>query len=255
MLRSGNPVFRQDMLEQSYDNSYASPGTMTIRGTATKTLILLGLCTGTACFTWSMVWSAVAGEAPISTVMPWLWGGAIGGLILGFVTSFMPRWASVTAPLYAIAEGLFLGGLSALLEVRYPGIALQGVSATFGTLCTLMLAYQSGVIRATDKFKAGVVAATGGICLIYMVGWVLSFFGMSIPYINEPNWFGIGFSVVVVIIAALNLILDFDYIESASAAGAPKSMEWYGAFGLMVTLVWLYIEILRLLAKINSSRD
>lgn len=251
-MRSGNPVFRQDVIDQWREQSYTVPATMTVRGTATKTLILLGLCTGSACFTWSMVWSAVAGEAPISTVMPWLIGGAIGGLIMALATSFVPRWASVTAPLYALAEGLFLGGLSALLETRYPGIALQGVSATFGTLCTLMLAYQSGVIRATEKFKAGVLAATGGICLIYLVGFVLSFFGMSIPYIHEPNWFGIGFSVVVVIIAALNLILDFDFIENASASGAPKSMEWYGAFGLMVTLVWLYIEILRLLSKFNS---
>lgn len=254
-MRSGNPVFSDAMLQDIRETSTPSANVMTVQGTATKTLILLGMCVGTACFTWSMVWNAVTGQAPMSNIYPWIMGGAIGGLVMGLATSFMPRWASVTAPLYALAEGLFLGGISAILEVQYPGIALQGISATFGTLCTLMLAYQTGVIRATERFKAGVVAATGGIMLLYLVGFVLSFFGMSIPYINEPNWFGIGFSLVVVVIAALNLVLDFDFIESSAAMGAPKSMEWYGAFGLMVTLVWLYLEILRLLAKINSSRD
>lgn len=253
-MRSGNPAFNDRVLENFREDVQlsTSSSTMTVQGTAAKTMILLGLCIGTACFTWSMVWSAVNGQAPAGGIYPWVMGGAIAGLVLGLATSFVPRWAPITAPLYALAEGLFLGGLSALFEVRYPGIALQSVAATFGTLFTLMLAYQSGIIRATERFKAGVFAATGGIMLVYLVGFVMSFFGMQIPYIHQPNWIGIGFSVVVVIVAALNLIIDFDFIESSAAAGAPKSMEWYGAFGLMVTLVWLYIEILRLLSKINS---
>lgn len=251
-MRSGNPAFNSAVLDQFATERSTASQTMTIQGTATKTLILLGLCVGSACFTWTMVWNAMEGSAPASGIYPWLMGGAIGGLVMGLATSFVPSWAPVTAPLYALAEGLFLGGLSALLEVKYPGIALQGVSATFGTLFALMMAYQAGLVRATERFKAGILAATGGIAVVYLVGFVLSFFGMSIPYIHTPSPIGIGFSVFVVIIAALNLVIDFDFIESAAAQGAPKSMEWYGAYGLMVTLVWLYIEVLRLLQKINS---
>ncbi len=251
MMRSGNPTFTDAVLDDFRSQGRVTQATMTVQGTATKTLILLGLCVGTACFTWSMVWSAVAANN-MAQVLPWMFGGVIGGLIFGLATAFVPRWAPVTAPLYALAEGLFLGALSAILEMRYPGIALQGVSATFGTLLTLLLAYQSGVIRATEQFKAGIIAATGGIGLVYLISFVLGFFGMSVPFIHEAGLIGIGFSVFVVIIAALNLVLDFDYIESASRSGAPKSMEWYGAYGLMVTLVWLYIEVLRLLSKLKS---
>jgi uncharacterized YccA/Bax inhibitor family protein len=251
-MRSGNPALNDATFGRLSDFADASTGTMTIRGTATKTLVLLGLCVGSACFTWSMVWSAVQGQAAGSTVYPWMIGGLLGGLVFGLATGFVPRWAAVTAPLYALAEGLFLGGLTAVFELRYPGIAIQAVSATFGTLFALLMAYQSGLIKATENFKLGVFAATGGIGVLYLAGFVLSFFGMSIPYINEPNWIGIGFSVFVVIIAALNLVLDFDFIENAANRGSPKYLEWYGAYGLMVTLVWLYIEILRLLSKINS---
>jgi uncharacterized YccA/Bax inhibitor family protein len=250
-MRSGNPTFTNAVLDDFRSHATLSDAGMTVRGTAAKTMILLGLCVGTACFTWSMVWSAV-GAQNLAPVMPWAWGGVIGGLVFGFATAFVPRWAPVTAPLYALAEGLFLGALSAILEMNYPGIALQGTAATFGTLFSLLLAYQTGVIRATEQFKAGVLAATGGICLIYLISMVLRFFGMSIPLIHESGVIGIGFSVFVVIVAALNLVLDFDYIENASRSGAPKSMEWYGAYGLMVTLVWLYIEVLKLLMKLRS---
>ncbi len=252
-MRSGNPAFSESMLDQFRgEMSYSPSNTMTVKGTAVKTMILLGLCIGTACFTWTMVWNAVQGQAPVQNIMPWIMGGAIAGLVFALATTFKPNWAPVTAPLYALAEGLFLGGLSAILEAKYPGIALQAVSATFGTMFMLMLAYSSGLVKATEGFKAGIIAATGGICLIYLVGFALSFFNMQIPFIHGNGLIGIGFSVVVVIIAALNLVLDFDFIEQSSKAGAPKSMEWYGAFGLMVTLVWLYVEILRLLSKFNS---
>lgn len=250
-MHSGNPTFTNAVLDDFRSHATLSDARMTVRGTAAKTMILLGLCVGTACFTWSMVWSAVAAQN-LASVMPWAWGGVIGGLVFGVATAFVPRWAPVTAPLYALAEGLFLGALSAILEMNYPGIALQGTAATFGTLFSLLLAYQTGVIRATEQFKAGVIAATGGICLIYLISMVLRFFGMSIPLIHESGVIGIGFSVFVVIVAALNLVLDFDYIENASRSGAPKSMEWYGAYGLMVTLVWLYIEVLKLLMKLRS---
>ncbi len=248
-MRSGNPALNEKTFESFYNEAGSSANAMTIQGTAWKTLILLGLCTGMACFTWSRVINQDFG-----TAMPLVMGGAIGGLIVGLITSFVPRWSPITAPIYAVMQGLFLGGISAIYELRFPGtgIALQAISATFGTLCALLMAYQSGLIRSTENFKLGVVAATGGICILYLVSFVMSFFGASIPFINEPNWIGIGFSVFVVIVAAMNLVLDFDFIETAANRGAPKYLEWYGAFGLMVTLVWLYLEILRLLSKINS---
>jgi uncharacterized YccA/Bax inhibitor family protein len=178
--------------------------------------------------------------------------GVIGGLIFAFATIFKKTWAPVTAPIYALLEGLVLGSVSAILEVRFPGIAIQAVSLTFGTMVALLLAYRSGLIRVTDKFRLGIVAATGGIALFYVIEMILGFFGVHFTAVNGGGAIGIGFSVFVVIIAALNLVLDFDFIESGARAGAPKYMEWYGAFGLMVTLIWLYFEILRLLSKLRS---
>jgi uncharacterized YccA/Bax inhibitor family protein len=157
----------------------------------------------------------------------------------------------VTAPIYAVLEGLFLGGISAIFEMSYPGIVIQAVALTFGTLFCLLAAYKSRLIKVTENFKLGIVAATGAICLIYLVSIIMGFFGASIPMIHSSGPLGIGFSLFVVTIAALNLVLDFDFIERGSEMGAPKYMEWYGAFGLVVTLVWLYIEILRLLSKLR----
>jgi uncharacterized YccA/Bax inhibitor family protein len=184
--------------------------------------------------------------------MPWLMGGLIGGLIVAMITIFKAEWSPITSPIYAILEGLAIGGISAMAEARFPGIVLQAVGLTFGTLFCLLFAYTSGMIKATENFKLGVVAATGGIFVVYMFTWILGFFGVQIPFIHGSGLVGIGFSLFVVIIAALNLVLDFDFIESGVKNGAPKYMEWYGAFGLMVTLIWLYIEILRLLTKIQS---
>jgi uncharacterized YccA/Bax inhibitor family protein len=187
--------------------------------------------------------------------MPLAYGGAIAGLILAVITSFKPAWAMITGSLYALAEGLFLGAISAIFEARFPGIALSAAGCTVGTLAGLLIAYQSGLIRATENFKLGVFAATAGIAIFYLVSMVLGFFGIHIPYIHQSGPIGIAFSAFVVIIAALNLVLDFDFIERGVAGGAPKHMEWYAAFGLLVTLVWLYIEILRLLSKIMGRRD
>ena len=158
----------------------------------------------------------------------------------------------MTAPVYALLEGLVLGGLSAVLEMRYPGVAIEAVGLTFGTLFVMPLAYRSGMIRVTDKSRLGIVAATGGIAVFYLMEMVLSFFGVHFAAINGSGAIGIGFSLLVVAIAALNLVLDFDFIEKGVQFGAPKYMEWYGAFGIMVTLVWLYLEILRLLSKMRS---
>jgi uncharacterized YccA/Bax inhibitor family protein len=160
----------------------------------------------------------------------------------------------VTAPIYAALEGLALGGISAVFESRYPGIVSQAVFLTFGTLAALLIAYRSGWIKATENFKLGVVAATGGIFFVYLISFVLSFFGVSIPLIHGSGVFGILFSLFVVVIAALNLVLDFDFIEQGAEQGAPKYMEWFAAFGLMVTLIWLYLEVLRLLSKLQQRR-
>ncbi len=221
---------------------------MTLGGTVAKTAILVVITMTTTLATYVFARRGV-------NVMPFALGGAIVGFILALVTAFKPAWAAVTGSLYAAAEGLFLGAISALFEARYPGIALSAAGCTVGTLAGLLIAYQSGLIRATENFRLGVFAATAGIALFYMVGMVLGLFGIHIPYIHESGLIGIGFSVFVVVVAALNLVLDFDFIERGVSAGAPKHMEWYAAFGLLVTLVWLYIEILRLLSKIMGRRN
>lgn len=219
---------------------------MTIRGTATKTMLLLALATISASYTWTHAQSGAG--------MGLMMLGVFGGFIVAMVLCFKQTWAPVLAPVYAVLEGLFLGGISAVFAARYGGIVFQAVAMTFGTLFALLAAYQSGYIRATEKFKLGVIAATGGIAVVYLVSMVLGFFHIQIPGIFGSGAVGIGFSVVVVVIAALNLVLDFDLIERGAQAGAPKYMEWYGAFSLMVTLVWLYLEILRLLAKLKDNR-
>ena len=221
---------------------------MTLSGTVNKTGILLICVVASAAWTWNR---ALNSENP-AMVMPLVALGAIGGLVVALVTVFKKEWAAITSPLYALLEGLVLGGVSATLEVRYPGIPMQAVALTFGTLFALLLAYRSGLIRVTERFRLGVVAATGGIMVFYLVTMVLGFFGIRFTSVYGASPLGIGISVVIVIVAALNLVLDFDFIESGVRAGAPRYMEWYGAFGLMVTLIWLYLEILRLLTKLRS---
>jgi len=170
------------------------------------------------------------------------------------ITIFNKKWSAITAPLYALLEGFFLGGISAIAEYHFPGMVMQAVALTFGVLFAMLFLYRSGIVKVTQKFKAGVMAATGGIALVYFISFIFSLFGGSIPMIHQGGMIGIGFSLFVIIIAALNLVLDFNNIEQGVNARAPKFMEWYGAFGLMVTLIWLYLEILRLLMKL-SSRD
>lgn len=249
-MRSGNPALNDSTFNSFRDGSYESSNAMTISGAATKTMILLGLCFGAAAMTWGMV----AGQN-MQGAVPWMIGGVVAGLIFGLATSFKPTWAPVTAPLYALAEGLFLGGLSAMYEDQFHGIVFQALLATFGTTFSLLIAYQFGIIKATENFKLGVFAATGGIAMMYLAMMLMSMFGMNVS-IMSMGWLGIGISVVVVIVAAMNLVLDFDYIEQAAQNGAPKYCEWYAAYGLMVTLVWLYVEILRLIAMLaGRSRN
>jgi uncharacterized YccA/Bax inhibitor family protein len=245
-LRSGNPALTAD----TFRGARATVGddTMTIGGTVNKTALALLLLVVAATYTWNL---GGAGDPRVATYTTL---GVIGGLIVALVTVFKKEWAPISAPLYAALEGLALGGISVAFERAYPGIVSQAVFLTFGTLAALLLAYRSGLIRATENFKLGVVAATGGIMFVYVIGFVLSFFGVGIPLIHGNGMFGIAFSLVVVGVAALNLVLDFDFIEQGAERGAPKYMEWYGAFGLLVTLVWLYLEILRLLAKLQDRR-
>ncbi len=252
MLRSGNPALSESTFLDASAGTVVSgnAGTMSLNGTVNKTGLLLLLAVLTAAFAWSQTIDAsgnITAAAPV-----YMWGGVIGGLILALVTVFKKQWAPVTAPLYALVEGFFLGSISAVFNARFEGIVFQAVILTFGTLFALLFAYRSGLIKATENFKLGVVAATGGIALVYLATIVLSFFDIRIPMIHESGIVGIGFSLFVVVIAALNLVLDFDFIETGVEQGAPKYMEWYGAFSLMVTLVWLYIEFLRLLSKLQS---
>lgn len=242
-MRSGNPV----LSEKTFRGLPGTEARMTIGGTVNRAAILLALVLITAGWTWNKFMAA--GDP--SAVKTYLLAGAIGGLIFALITVFKKTWAPVTAPVYALLEGFALGAISAFMEVRFPGIVMQAVGLTFGTLAALLAAYRSGLIKATENFKLGVVAATGGIAIVYLIDIVLRFFGKDIPFIHESGMLGIGFSVFVVIIAALNLVLDFDFIEAGVKGGAPKYMEWYGAFGLMVTLIWLYMEILRLLSKMR----
>ncbi len=241
LMRTSNPALN----EKAFKGQVAFGDAMTLQGTVNKTGLLLLCVVATAAWTWGLSHSNTP-EAAI----PWMIGGLLGGFVIALVTIFKKTWSPFTAPLYALLEGLALGGISAVFEKTYPGVAIQAVGLTLGTLFVMLLAYKTGVVKATQGFKVGVIAATGGIAVFYLAEMVLSFFfHVQVPAINGSGPWGIAFSLFVVVIAALNLVLDFDMIETGVRGGAPKYMEWYGAFGMMVTLIWLYLEILRLLGK------
>ena len=234
--RSGNPAFTKN-----FDSTGAIPQSerMTLDGAVNKTAILLALCFGVAFIGWNF---------PALTLP-----GFIICTILAFVTIFRnPSKAGATAPFYAGFEGIALGGITVFAEMQYPGIGIQAIGLTFGILASLLFCYKSGIIKPTENFRLMIFSATMGIALLYLISFIMSFFGSGIGFIHSNGLFGIGFSLFVVGIAALNLVLDFDFIEEGAEQGLPKYMEWYGAFSLMVTLVWLYIEILRLLMKLRS---
>lgn len=247
-MRSSNPALSTNSFRSvGYATSHSEA--MTVQGVVLKSVMLLLLVALSAAWTWLHFLKSGSNPAAIST---WMFLGVFGGLGAAIFTIFKKQWAPYTAPIYALLEGFFIGGISALFEASYPGLVIQAVGLTFGTLFAMLAVYQMGLVRATESFKMGVFAATGGIALVYIVSLVLGFFGVSIPGIFENGWVGIAFSLFVVTIAALNFVIDFDFIEQASRSGAPKYMEWYGAFALMVTLIWLYIEILRLLSKLKE---
>lgn len=253
LMKTSNPALSSKTFQNlpssvGYGGMIDASSRMSLSGTVNKTGILLVCAIATAAW----VWHLFLQSRDMTDVAPFLTVGAIGGFVVAMVTVFKKEWSPVTAPLYALLEGLVLGGVSAIFDFRYPGVAFQAVGLTFGTLFVLLLAYTSGMIKVTQKFRLGVVAATGGIMLFYLLEMVLSFFHVQFLAINSGSGLGIAFSLFVCGIAALNLVLDFDFIEQGVSYGAPKYMEWYGAFGIMVTLVWLYLEILRLLSKMRS---
>ncbi|BDX38147.1 membrane protein [Tenuifilaceae bacterium CYCD] len=246
LFRSSNPALTDKAFGRY--GSFTGSETMTYKGTMNKTLLMLALVVIGAAFTWKTFFESIN---PTS-VYVWMLVGGIGGFITSLVVIFAPKTSPYSAPIYAFLEGLFLGGISAFFAANYnAGIVIQAVGLTFATFFLMLLAFRTGTIKATARFKAGVFAATGAIALMYFVSFILNLFGINIGFIHSSGTFGIIFSLIVVAVAALNLILDFDFIEKASSAGAPKYMEWYGAFGLMVTLIWLYIEFLKLLAKFS----
>lgn len=249
LFKSGNPTLSEKAFSNIGYVDYAN--SMTVRGTLNKFGFMFLMLMGTAYYSWKEY--ATGGN-----VQPLILGGAIGGLVVALVIMFKKEWSPYLAPLYALLEGLFIGAISAYFNeafaAKMPNIIMNAVGLTFGTAIAMYLLYSFKIIRATEKFKAIIFTATAGIAIFYLIAMVLRMFDVQMAFLHEGSAMGIGFSLVVVAIAALNLILDFDMMEKGAAAGAPKYMEWYGAFGLMVTIVWLYLEILRLLAKLSSRK-
>ncbi len=241
-MRTANPALK----EGTFTGIRAAAGeaAMTLQGTATKSMLLLLLTVFAASFTWRAVASG-----NVTILMPAALIGGLGGFIVAMITIFKPNVSPYTAPIYAVLEGLLLGAISSLYNARWAGLPLQAVGLTFGVFMAMLIVYRLGLVRATEKFRLGVVAATGGIAIMYLLSFVLGFFGVQMNFLRDSSPLSIGISVVIVVVAALNLVLDFDFIERGVSYRAPKYMEWYGAFGLLVTLVWLYLEILRLLSK------
>jgi uncharacterized YccA/Bax inhibitor family protein len=245
MLRTANPALKED----TFNGSRAVGGepVMTLQGTATKSLVLVLLTVFSASYTW---YSVATGNGAL--VGPATMIGGIGGFIAALVTIFKPKLSPYTAPLYAVLEGLFVGGISSIYNARFAGLPLQAVALTFGVFISMLVVYRTGLVRATEQFRLGVFAATGGIAVMYLLSFVLGLFGVRMAFLHDSSPLSIGISLVVVVVAALNLVLDFDFIERGAERRAAKYMEWYGAFGLLVTLVWLYLEMLRLLSKLQG---
>lgn len=247
-MRASNPVLNEHTFEVPYgSHTYPVSGTMTVEGTINKTLFLLALVVMAASVTWNLT-----AARPMEAVVPWVWGGVLGGFLVGMVINFKRDWAAFLSPIYALLKGFALGVISSLLNARYPGIAMQAVVLTFGVMFGVLSIYRSGLIKVTEKFKAGLIAATIGVMFLYLGAIAMRFFGMQMPFLHDTGALGIGVSLVIIVIAALNFLLDFDYIDQGVRSNAPKALEWFAAFGLIVTLVWLYIEILRLLSKLRS---
>jgi len=251
LFKSGNPALSEKAFKDisSMSTNYAE--SMTLRGTLNKFGFMLLMLLSSAFYSWKEFTDG-------GNVTPLIWIGLIGGLVVALVITFKKEWAPYLAPAYGLLEGLFLGAISAYYNEAFatkaPGIVMNAVGLTFGTAIAMYFLYSFKIIKATEKFKSVIIMATAGIAVFYLISMVVGMFGIHMAFLHEGSLMGIGFSLVVVTIAALNLILDFDMIEQGTIAGAPKYMEWYCAFGLMVTIVWLYLEILRLLSKLSDRK-
>jgi uncharacterized YccA/Bax inhibitor family protein len=251
LARTSNPAFSRKIYERSYSEA-TDDTVMTLRGTANKSFLMLLLVILGATYTWRIFFQNTDPEAIPRSLVYYMIGGGLGGFLISLAIMFRPVWSPWAAPVYAVLEGLFLGAISAFFEFKLPGIVIQAAGLTFLTLFSMLFLYRTGIIRVTDKFRMGVFAATGGIALMYLAGFILGLFGINFPLMHGNGTLGIIIGVVICGVAALNLVLDFDFIRQGAESRLPKFMEWYSAFALMVTLVWLYLEILRLLARINS---
>ena len=249
--RTSNPALNKNTFKKfAYADTQSN--VMTFGGTINKTGIMLLLVVLGASYTWKLFFNSFTIEAGTSSIMTWVAVGGIGGFVLSLLTIFNQKNAAIFAPIYAVLEGLFLGGISAIFEASYPGIVLRAVGLTFSVLFIMLFLYKTQIIKPTEKFKTGVISATGGIVLMYFLSFIFSLFGANMSFMYGNSLLSIGISIFVVVIAALNLVLDFDFIEQGVHFKVPKYMEWYSAFGITVTLVWLYIEILNLLLKLSS---
>jgi len=258
-MRSSNPALSDSVFDRMRDFDAERSTSMTVSGSALKSLMLLGIVLIGAAFTWGMTMDQMQNPGSGSALPGILtWGGAIGGFIVALITIFSPKLSPVTAPIYAALQGLFLGGISAVFEEQFSagqpklqGIVFQAVTLTLSIAATMFALYGLRIIKVTEKLRAGIIIATVGVMVMYLISFVLSFF-MPVTFLHSSSALSIGISGVVIVIAAFNLLLDFDFIERGSEQGMPKWGEWYGAFGLLVTLIWLYIEVLRLLAKLKQ---
>jgi len=252
-MKSRNPILSDKAMESRFESTVQSPDStnshiisdsdqmMTMQGAINKTFTLLGILMITTMISYMM-------PSPLL-----LWTGIGGGLIAALVASFKPHTSPIAAPVYAAFEGLFVGSISAMFAATMDGIVFQAVSLTFATLFSMLIIYKTGIIKVTEKFKAGVMMATGAIMIMYVISIIGSFAGFQVPYLHEGGAMGIGLSLVIIGVAALNLLIDFDAFEKGVEAKAPKYMEWFVSLGLIITLVWLYVEFLRLLSKLQSD--
>jgi uncharacterized YccA/Bax inhibitor family protein len=249
MLRTSNPTLNEKVF-QSAGFAVTGSETMTIKGTINKSIILLLLIIASAAWIWSKFLNN-----PELSIQGWLIGGAIGGFITALLISFKKEWSPMLAPVYALLEGLFLGGISAIFNLEYPGIVTQAVALTLGVMFIMLFIYRSGLIKVTQKLRFIIMGATAAIALVYLVIFIISLFGVHVSAMYDSSPLGIGISLIVIGVAAFNFLLDFDLIEKSSQTNLPRYMEWYAAFGLMVTLIWLYIEMLRLLVRLANNRN
>ena len=251
IFKSGNPTLTEKMFDKSTAVMAENQGVMSVRGAINKFGFLMLMVIAGAAYNWQLFQ-----ELKQSTMTILMMVGAIGGFVIALGITFKPNWAAYLAPAYGLLQGLFIGGISAIMnkvfEAKYPGLVMQAVGLTFGVALAMFLLYNFRIIKATEKFKSVIIASTLGIGIFYLITMVLNMFGVNVSFMHDSSLLSIGISLFVVAIAAMNLILDFDMIEQGAERGAPKFMEWYGAFGLLVTIVWLYIEMLKLLSKLGS---